>query len=82
MGSPLSPALANALLVYFENNWLQNCPSDFKPHYYLRYVDDILVLFTSLEHLEAFQKFVNSRHANMLFTTENEKQNRMSFLDV
>ena len=82
MGSPLSPTLANALLVYFENNWLQNFPSDFKPHYYLRYVDDILVLFASLEHLEAFQKFVNGRHANMSFTTENEKQNRVSFLDV
>ena len=33
MGSPLGPTLANAFLVHFEKNWLQNCPSDFKPHY-------------------------------------------------
>ena len=46
MGSPLGLALANAFLVHFEKNWLQNCPSDYKPHYYRRYVDDIFVLFT------------------------------------
>ena len=33
MGSPLGLTLANAFLVHFEKNWLQNCPSDFKPHY-------------------------------------------------
>ena len=31
MSSLLGPTLANALLEYFEKNWLQNCPSDFKP---------------------------------------------------
>ena len=46
MGSPLGLVLANAFLVHFEKNWLQNCPSDYKPHYYRRYVDDIFVLFT------------------------------------
>ena len=39
MGLPLGPTLANVFLVHFEKNWLQNCPSDFKPHYYRRYVD-------------------------------------------
>ena len=33
VGSPIGPTLANAFLVYFEKNWLQICPSDFKPHY-------------------------------------------------
>ena len=82
MGSLLGPTLANAFLVHFEKNWLQNCPSDFKPHYYRRYVDDIFVLFTSPKHLEAFRNFLNGRHANMSFTIESEKQNRMSFLDI
>ena len=82
MVSPLDPTLANAFLVYFEKNWLQNCPSDFKPHYYRRHVDDIFVSFTSPEHLELFRHFLNGPHANMSFTIENEKQNRMSFLDV
>ena len=82
MGSPLGPTLGNPFLVHFEKNWLQNCPSDFKPYYYRQYVDDIFVLFTSQQHLETFQNFLNDRHANMSFTIEIEKQNRMSFLDV
>ena len=47
MGSLLGMTLANAFHVYFEENWLQPFPSDFKPRYYRRYVDDIFVLFTS-----------------------------------
>ena len=62
--------------------FIQNCQSDFKPHYYRQYVDDIFVLFTSPKHLEAFRNFLNGRHANMSFTIEREKQNRMSFLDI
>ena len=72
----------NSFFVHFEKNLLLNCSSDFKPHYYRRYVDSISVLVTSLEHLEAFQKFLNGRNANISFTIENEKQNRMSFLDI
>ena len=44
---------------------------NFKPRYYHRYVDDMFVLFTSPEHLEAFRNFLNGRHAaNMSFTIE------------
>ena len=82
MGSPLGWTLANAFLAHFEKNWLQSCSSDFKPYYYRRYVDDIFAAFTSSQHLEAFRNFLNGRHANMSFTIESEKQNRMSFLDV
>ena len=32
MGSPLGPTLANASLVYFGKNWLQNYPFDFKSY--------------------------------------------------
>ena len=63
MASPLGLTLANAILVHFEKNWLQNCLPDFKPHYYQRYVDDIFVLFTSPKHLEAFRNFLNGQHA-------------------
>ena len=79
MASPLRPTLVNPFLVYFEKNWLQNCPSDFQPNYYWRYVGDVFVLF---KYLEAFQKFLNGRHAKMSFIIENEKQNRMFFLYV
>ena len=45
MGSPLGLTMANAFLVHFEKNWLQNSPSDLKPYYYRQYVDDIFVFF-------------------------------------
>ena len=68
IGSPLDLTLNDAFLVYFEKNWLQNCPSDFKPLYYRRYTDDIFLLFTSPDHLEAFRNFLNGKHF-----IENEK---------
>ena len=46
MGPPLDPTLANAFLCHYEKEWLENCPSLFKPIVYKRYVDDIFVLFT------------------------------------
>ena len=57
MSSPLAATLVNAFLVYFENNSLQNCRSDFKPHYYWWNVDDIFVLFIWRENLERLPKF-------------------------
>ena len=50
--------------------------------YYRRYVDDVFVLFNSPEHLKRFHSYLNSYHLNISFTTENEKDNRMSLLDV
>ena len=82
MGSPLGPTLANAFLVYNEKNWLEHFPLEYRPFYYRRYVNDIFVLFNSAEHLKRFYSYLNSRHLNISFTIENEKGNRMSFLDV
>ena len=82
MGSPLGPTLANAFLVYHEKNWLEHCPLEYRPLYYRRYVDDIFVLLNLGEHLKRFHSYLSSRHLNISFTTENEKDNRMSFLDV
>ena len=39
-------------------------------------------MLTSPEHLEVFRNFLNCRHANIVLTIEDEKQNRMSFLHV
>ena len=48
MGSPLRPTLANIFLCYHESIFLKDCPKDFKPDYYKRYVGDIFVLFNKL----------------------------------
>ena len=57
LGSPLGLTLANAFFIFFQKNWLQNCSSDFRSHYNWWYVDNIFVLFSSPEHLEAFKIF-------------------------
>ena len=63
-------------------DWLNECPDEFKPVYYRRYVDDIFVLFRSPVHLEKFQNYLNSKHRNIRFTCEKEHNNSMPFLDV
>ena len=63
-------------------NWPEYCPVEYRPLYYRRYVDDIFVLFNSAEHLKHFYSYLNSRHLNVSLTIENEKDNRMSFLDL
>ena len=82
MGSPLDPTLANAFLCHYEKIWLNECPSQFKPVVYRRYVDDIFVLFKSKEHLKLFVNYMNSKHKNIKFTFETEDSNNFSFLDV
>ena len=82
MGSALGPTLANAFLCFHEQIWLNECPDEFKPVYYRRYVDDIFVLFRSPDHLEKFRNYLNSKQRNVRFTCEKEHNNSAPFLDV
>ena len=82
MGSPLGPTLANVFLSHHEETWLEKCPSHFKPVYYRRYVDDVIVLFKSKDHVKMFLRYLNSRHKNIEFTYEEEDDNSLTFLDV
>ena len=82
MGSPLGPTLANAFLCFHEQIWLNECPDEFKPAYYRRYVDDIFVLFRSPDHLEKFKKYLNFKHRSIRSTREKEHNNSMPFLEV
>ena len=56
MGSLSGRSLAYEFLCFHEQIWLDDCPEDFKPVYYRRYVDDIFALFDSLDHFEKFHK--------------------------
>ena len=82
MGSPIRPTLANVFLCYHEKIWLQNCPSEFKPVIYRRYVDDTFLLFRSKHHIEKFRNYLNRQHKNIKFTSETENENSISFLDI
>ena len=82
MGGCVSPVLANIFLSYHENIWLQNCPSEFKPVLYKRYVDDTFLLFKSENHIRPFLDYLNSQHQSIKFTHETETNGQISFLDV
>ena len=82
MGSPLGPTLANIFMCYHEKKWLEECPASFKPKYYRRYVDDIFVLFETAGQLNEFKNYLNSKHDNINFTSDIEKDGKLPFLDM
>ena len=82
MGSPLGPTLANIFLCFHETLWLQDCPKEFKPIKYNRYVDDCLLVFKSKEHVSRFLDYLNNKHKNISFTSECEQSNQLPFLDI
>ena len=47
MGRSISPILANIFLCHQEENWINDCPPEFKPISYCRYVDDTFALFNN-----------------------------------
>ena len=82
MGSPLGPTLANIFLSHHEEIWLKNCPKQFAPEYYRRFVDDTFILFKNKDHVNKFGKYLNSRHPNMKFTNEVEDDSSLNVLDI
>ena len=67
MSSPLGPRLASVFLCHFENIWLENCPSHFKPIVYRRFVDDTFLLFRSKDQVEEFRNYLNKQHKNEIY---------------
>ena len=76
------PALANIFMCSFESILLRDCPNDFKHVFYRCYVDDIFVLFSSLDHADKFKEYLCSKHPNINFSIEKEKDGCLPFLDV
>ena len=68
--------------AHYEQIWLDDCPDEFKPVYYKRYVDDIFALFRSPHHLEKFNEYLNTKNPNLKFTSEKEVNGSLPFLDV
>ena len=82
MGSPLGPTLANIFLCFHENKWLSECPIDYKPLFYRRFVDDTFLIFKHESHVSAFLEYLNSKHPAIQFTHTTQSNNTLSFLDV
>ena len=81
MGLPLSPVFASIFMGFHEKMWLNDCPSDFKPFFYRRYVDDTFLIFKHKSHAQLFFDYLNNKHANIKFTMETEINGKLSFLD-
>ena len=74
MGLPLGPSFANIFMSYYEQQWLDDCPVDFKPAFYRRYVDDTFLLFHHRDHAEKFLTYLNEKHSNIKFTMESNNK--------
>ena len=82
MGLPLGPTFANIFMSYYEKIWLSNCPQQFKPVFYRRYIDDTFLLFKDSSHVNLFLDYLNSMHRNIRFTFEIENNRVLNFLDI
>ena len=75
----MGSALHNIFMSSFESiylitfKWLPHCPNDFKSVFYKCYVDDIFGLFSSPNHADKFKEYLTSKHPNINFSTEKEK---------
>ena len=81
MGSSLGPALANIFMCSFKSKCLWDCPNDFKPVFYRRYVDDLFALFSSPDHAHKSKEYLSSKHPNVTFSIEKEKDGCLRFLE-
>ena len=50
--------------------------------FYRRYIDDIFILFSSLDHADEYREYLSSKHPNIKFSIEKEEDRCLPFLDV
>ena len=80
--SPLGPILANIFLSHHEENWLNKCPIEFKPSFYIRYIYDIFGVFESSQSPGLIFEYMTSKHQNINSTIEQENVGSFSFSGV
>ena len=80
MGTKMAPNYANLFMFELESKILEN--SDLKPKLWLRYIDDIWMIWQHGEReLLIFRDYINDIHPTIKFTMEYSNQ-KMHFLDV
>ena len=80
MGSPLSPVLAGLFMEYFECELLSTLSP--APPLWLRYVDDVLLIWPNEEDFGSFLSNVNALSDSINFTVEWEEDGKIPFLDT
>ena len=81
MGSPVSAAVANLYMEFFEDLALSQAPTDCTPRMWKRYVDDT---FCTLKKgtVEELLSHLNSLRPTIQFTVEVEEDGSLPFLDI
>ncbi len=81
MGTPVAPTLANLFMGKLEANALNSWPGT-QPLIWLRYIDDILMLFDdSVEELQKLLQHLNSQLSTVKFTAE-WSSDSVNYLDI
>ena len=61
---------------------MSECSISFKPLYYRRYVDATFHVISDPAHVPLFLEYINSKHPNINFTCDIEKDFKLPFLDI
>ena len=70
MGSSLSPVMSNIYMEHFEQELIKDVPCDLRPSLWMRYVDDIFVIFEDMSKFEPFLDHLNRIRPSIQFTYE------------
>lgn len=84
MGSPFAPNYANLFMGKFEMDFVYSSENIFNHSLkcWFRYIDDVFFIFSgTVEQLNQFHEFLNSRLDSIRFTLEHNMSS-ISFLDV
>ena len=79
MGSPISPVVANLYMEQFESRALDTATTP--PTMWYRYVDDTMAKIHE-NAIDSFSEHLNSIDQHIQFTSEQEKDGRIPFLDT
>jgi hypothetical protein len=83
MGAPSSALLAEIYLQFLQHNQILNLLIKHKILSCHRYVEDILIMYNILDtNINKTLSDKNSLHHKIQFSTENEVNNQISFLDI
>ena len=82
MHPPLGLTLDNIFFRALEQWFLSNCPAEFQPLLYRRYVDDTCCIFKNSKQIGRCLEYLNSQHPKVKFTHDVEEDGSLAFLDV
>ena len=81
MGSPLGPLFANIFMDEFEKKHMAKL-RELGVKTWMRYVDDVFATLCNNANSSEILQFLNQQHKNIKFTIEQEKSNKIAFLDT